>query len=163
MDKVTTDTIVNRRKITDATRKKLSIAAKGRTHTPETRKKMSANMKGRTAWNKGMKMSDEFRRKCSIAHTTTGAALMYKLSRKSVDYKRWRKVVFVRDKYTCRRCFKKGGKLHSHHIVSFSDYPEFRFDSDNGITLCEKCHKEFHKLYGLKKFRSEAIIVFLYK
>lgn len=33
--------------------------------TPETRKKISDGNKGKPAWNKGMKMDDEFCRKCS--------------------------------------------------------------------------------------------------
>jgi len=33
-------------------------------------------------------------------------------------------------------------------LKNFADYPEFRFDVDNGITLCEPCHKKQHEQTG---------------
>lgn len=65
--------------------------------------------------------------------------------RESPEYRQWRKFVFERDKYTCQRCGEVGGKLNAHHIKPFSVYSELRFDIDNGITLCKKCHIELHK------------------
>lgn len=67
--------------------------------------------------------------------------------RNSLEYKKWRKSVFERDNYTCRFCgyISIKGKyipIQAHHIKSFSKYPEFRFDLDNGITLCKNCHKK---------------------
>ena len=35
-------------------------------------------------------------------------------------------------------------KLNAHHILSILEYPEKVFDIENGILLCEKCHKEVH-------------------
>ena len=68
--------------------------------------------------------------------------------RSTTAYKHWRKSVFERDQYTCRRCKAKGIRLNAHHIKSWKLYPELRFDTSNGITLCERCHKLYHKKYG---------------
>jgi len=65
--------------------------------------------------------------------------------RTSKKYIAWRQIIFERDKFTCQRCGdKKGGNLHAHHIKSFSKYPKIRLKIENGITLCEKCHKKIH-------------------
>lgn len=68
-----------------------------------------------------------------------------KVIRNSEKIKYWRKDVFERDNYTCRKCNQKGGVLNAHHIKRFSDYPELRTELSNGITLCVECHKIEHK------------------
>lgn len=60
---------------------------------------------------------------------------------KSLKYKLWRKSVFERDNYTCKKCGKIGGKIEADHIKRWSDYPEVVFDLNNGQTLCYKCHR----------------------
>ena len=65
--------------------------------------------------------------------------------RKSVFYKQWRELVFKRDFYTCQNCGQKGGELNAHHIKSFKNYPEERFNTENGITLCVSCHYKVHR------------------
>jgi len=60
------------------------------------------------------------------------------------EYRKWRKDVFKRDDYSCRRCGKRGGKLNAHHIKPFAQYPKLRFELSNGITLCEPCHRQIH-------------------
>ncbi len=66
--------------------------------------------------------------------------------RTSPEYRAWVKAVFYRDNHTCQVCLKRGGKLHAHHIKSFSSHPELRLDLDNGMTACKWCHTEIlHK------------------
>ena len=68
-------------------------------------------------------------------------------------YKEWRKSVYKRDNYTCQICWDNtSGNLNAHHIKSRANYPELITDLNNGLTLCEKCHKEIH--YGNKLQRT---------
>jgi len=62
-----------------------------------------------------------------------------------VEYKNWRRSVFSIDNYLCLKCATKGAKINAHHIKSWEDYPESRYDINNGITLCVKCHREIHR------------------
>lgn len=66
------------------------------------------------------------------------------------EYKSWRTAVFERDDYTCQCCGERGGDLNAHHIYNYADNPEGRTDVENGVTLCERCHKEFHSSYGYR-------------
>ena len=64
--------------------------------------------------------------------------------RLTYSYRKWREMVLLRDDYTCTRCGATTD-LEVHHIKHFADYPELREALDNGITLCEDCHKAVHK------------------
>lgn len=59
-------------------------------------------------------------------------------------YAQWRESVLKRDNYTCQGCGTKDN-VQAHHIKSFNDYPELRFDISNGKALCAKCHSKTHK------------------
>ena len=59
--------------------------------------------------------------------------------RTSSEYKNWRRIIFERDDYTCQICGKRGVNLRANHIKKFSDYPELRFEFNNGITICSDC------------------------
>jgi 5-methylcytosine-specific restriction endonuclease McrA len=64
-------------------------------------------------------------------------------------YIAWREDVFRRDKFTCQACGDNtGGNLEAHHPDSWDEHKEKRFDVDNGVTLCEPCHKAFHDSWG---------------
>jgi len=54
-------------------------------------------------------------------------------------YNEWRKFVFERDNYICQKC-KEKGRLEAHHILSWKNYPELRYELNNGITLCLAHH-----------------------
>lgn len=65
--------------------------------------------------------------------------------RRCAEYKLWRATVFERDGYRCQLCDEKGGKLNAHHIASYAHHPGLRYEPDNGVTLCEECHKFVHR------------------
>jgi 5-methylcytosine-specific restriction endonuclease McrA len=79
-------------------------------------------------------------RACNAKGKDRGARTAAKIVRQSAKYKEWRTAVFTRDDYTCRRCNKRGGHLHAHHIKPFALFPELRMDVSNGLTLCVPCH-----------------------
>lgn len=61
----------------------------------------------------------------------------------------WRSSVFKRDNFTCQVCGDKtSGNKNAHHKDGFNWCVDRRYDVDNGVTLCKKCHLEFHSIYG---------------
>jgi len=142
-------------------------------HSEKVRRKMSEADKGRPSPRKGVRLSDEIKRKLSENHKgintwSKGKPLLklrgknspnwkgghsrgYKEKYWSLDYKLWRTAVFERDGYICQVCRKVGIYLTAHHIKSWSKYPKSRFEINNGITLCEDCHKLTDNYKGREK------------
>lgn len=67
--------------------------------------------------------------------------------RKSEEYKEWQQKVYKRDFFHCQICGSKE-EINAHHLWSWKEYPDKRFDVDNGITLCKKCHTLTHQKFG---------------
>lgn len=66
---------------------------------------------------------------------------------KTHQWKALIKEIYKRDNYQCQRCgtYKiKGVRFHAHHIKSWADYPQLRFEPTNLITLCNTCHTWVH-------------------
>lgn len=116
-------------------------------------------------------------------------------SLRSYTKEEWRPKVFERDGYTCQECGDdSGGNLQAHHIVPFTalrdqilmenaaeldlDTEEGRSellnrakndtrinDIDNGVTLCEDCHKAEHRRlkveqeHGIYRYFSDVLEV----
>ena len=78
----------------------------------------------------------------------------------NTDFKKWSKEIKERANFTCDCCGKRGCKLHSHHLNSWNTYKEQRYDLENGVCLCEHCHKEFHHIYGQGDNTKEQYIEF---
>ena len=86
-----------------------------------------------------------YRREENNSQWKGGLTNKHLLIRGSANYADWRKAVFERDNYICQKCGdNRGGNLRAHHIKSFSKYPEWRLKFNNGITLCEVCHRREH-------------------
>lgn len=99
------------------------------------------------------KKSSESRRGDKGCNWKGGRTPKNKRIRHGIEFRLWREAVFARDNWTCQKCYIKSGMgktiiLHPHHINNFSKFPELRFDIDNGITFCKKCHRLFHEIYG---------------
>ena len=108
------------RKLTEEHKQKIAVAHKGKSRPNISRSKLGSknpNWKG-------------------------GTSPASKIIRRSRPFIEWRNQVFERDDYTCRECGSRGGELHPHHIKSFALYPELRFDLNNGVTLCDPCHRK---------------------
>ena len=77
------------------------------------------------------------------------------------ETKDWKKYIYEKDEYTCKSCGQVGYKLNVHHIQSYSEHIDLRLDPDNGITFCDNCHRNFHKIYGRKNIGIEHIKLFI--
>ena len=141
-------------------------------HSRATREKLVKNHKGTS----GLSFSDTHKRKIKDAQKNKphldrrgsshwnwkgGVTGENKKVRNTIEYRLWREAVFARDNWTCQKTGKRGVAIHPHHIQNFAEYPELRFAIDNGVTLSEKAHKEFHKKYGRSNNTKEQIVEFL--
>lgn len=72
---------------------------------------------------------------------------------KKLIRKNFRDACYKRDKYCCATCGFKSSvekaeeQLDAHHITDRNELPNGGYVKENGISLCEECHKkaeEFH-------------------
>lgn len=137
---------------------------KNKKRYPETIKKISESKIGSVPWNKGK--TGFISPKKGIENPSIrgekhwnwqGGKTPLSISvRMSVQYNEWRKSVYARDNWTCQICNIKQKHPVAHHLLSFSEYPDKRFEINNGQTLCRSCHKKVHYEIGKEtRFRSK--------
>lgn len=139
------------RVFTDEHKSKLSLARTGKKLTEETKVKMSMAKKG-NYYTKGKhwKLSEETKRKIGESIRGEKHYLWIKdrkllktgINRRyDTQYKYWMLAVKKRDGWKCKianeNCM---GRLEAHHILPWKDYPELRYEINNGITLCQYHH-----------------------
>jgi hypothetical protein len=110
--------------------------------------------KGRAPWNKGKTYKGWKWKKGT--KTPESQAI-----RNSREYRLWRTAIFEKNNFTCQKSGQRGGRLEAHHINNFEEKKELRLAIDNGITLSEKSHKEFHRIYSKKNNTREQLVEFL--
>lgn len=132
------------KKRSEEDKEKFRQAKLGKKLSMEHRRKLGDAKRGEKAWNWKGGISPEREKQ-----------------RHTFEMRLWRKAVFERDSFTCQKYKTRGGWLHAHHVLNFSDFPELRTAIDNGITLSDKAHKEFHKKYGIKNNTREQLNEFL--
>ena len=110
--------------------RKISEKRMGHLVSQETRDKISKNLFGRFRGNESPNWIDD---------RTKLKTDRYKMF--DYQYRLWSNSVKKRDKWKCR--ITNGdckGRLESHHILNWEEYPELRYDINNGITLCHSHH-----------------------
>ncbi len=129
--------------------------------------------KGYVPWNKGKKAPWLSERNKIMNRTRIrekhpnwkgGITKIDKNIREMPEYKVWRTECFNRDNWTCQTCHSRG-YVTVHHIKSFASIlREFEikdtlmaltctelWDINNGVTLCEECHKLTDNYKGRNK------------
>lgn len=154
--------------VSEETRSKLSMSlkgmkrpwvkpffTKGHKHSEETLRKISETKKGvkpteqaiismKKAAKRGKEhpwygrnMSGE-RNPMWISDRTK---LIIREKRNDSMYQAWRNEIKKRDSFKCKISNEEcSGRLEVHHILSWKDYPELRYQINNGITLCHAHH-----------------------
>jgi len=93
----------------------------------------------------------------------------WKTRKTEIRYKTWRKSVFQLNKgkkglskfYVCEKCNKRlktTRALHAHHIKSWFKFPKDRYDRNNGVVLCIKCHNAFHRKYKFEAIQRPELL-----
>ena len=128
------------KKLNDETKKRISQARKGKNLGNTFRK-------GFASWNKGKK----YPQVSGENHWNwKGGWTRSKNAYNSFEYRSWRMAVFTRDEFRCQGCGIVGTYITAHHIKSWAKYPKLRFEVNNGVTLCEECHKATDNYKGRK-------------
>lgn len=116
---------------------------KGKTHSAEAKAKISQKATGRPGWNKGMRKAKR--------PVIPGSINRW------MEFKR---TIMDRDCNSCWRCGTKN-RIEVHHLISKTRHPEYHYDPQAVITLCYWCHKEFHKEFTIKHFKSQDTAAWL--
>lgn len=135
--------------VSDETKKKMSLAKRGKgnanfgkTFSEETRNKMRMNRLGsKHSLETKLKMSLKRRGENHPNWIHDRTKLAKKQERNDTAYKEWRRQVWLRDNFKCKIANPDCcGKIEAHHILEWSGYPELRYETNNGITLCQAHH-----------------------
>ncbi|PTM58004.1 HNH endonuclease [Desmospora activa] len=59
---------------------------------------------------------------------------------------------------SCIVCGEKNWSLQAHHLYARHSFPEIKKDTLNGVALCVKCHKRYHRDFGRGKNTGEEFI-----
>lgn len=123
---------------------------KGRVPSKEVRIKLSLAKKGKKPNNYGTKQSEEMkaRRFAKISGENNYRWISDRTLLKDDSKERggqlhreWSRSVKNRDSWKCKISNSDcGSRLESHHILNWKDYPELRYNINNGITLCHTHH-----------------------
>ena len=147
------------------TKRKISEAHKGMKYSKETIEKRSKSQRGKHRSEEFCRNNGEKRKGNLHWNWQGGITPLNQQIRQTYEYRQWRSDVFTRDNFTCQECGdNSGGNLNAHHIkplVTILQFYEIAilkealeceelWNINNGVTLCEECHKKYN-YYNLKE------------
>lgn len=131
-------------------------------YSKEAKIKMGKRWRGKSANNKNVPMPEDQKIKLSCVNRgidveefddfTTPKS---KRERAKFDDSNIRQQCYESVNYTCDLYGAKGDILNAHHLDSWHDNEDRRFDLDNLVCLSESAHKTFHNKYGNKNNTKE--------
>ena len=68
--------------------------------------------------------------------------------RSGSQMEKWGNAVKLRDGNKCVLCKADDKPLEAHHLVAFSTDKNKGYNVENGVCLCNECHRKFHIEYG---------------
>ena len=76
-------------------------------------------------------------------------------------YYEWRNKVYLRDNWKCKIGNQDcDGRIEAHHILPWRDYPELRYNENNGITLCHSHHpRKYEDEKRLTPYFQELVLI----
>ena len=75
-------------------------------------------------------------------------------SKRGWEHYKWVDKVIAKYDGKCDKCGATEVELHAHHIKTYKEYPELRYDIDNGVALCAHCHWDTHSALTANKVNS---------
>lgn len=120
----------------------------------------SKNMKGKEPHNKGKQATLEQRIKQSCSHRKIKIKDFDEFKhttkqRHSYNNSNIRQECYENADFTCDLYGVKGEELNAHHLDSWHNNEDKRFELSNLVCLSKAAHKTFHKIYGNKNNTKE--------
>ncbi len=127
------------RKLSEETIEKIRQSNLGKKHNISKEGLERMRVKNYDAWNKGMKGYNAGENNPTWIKDRS---MLKKRDRQSGSaYTFWRMEVYKRDNFTCKMSNGEcSSKIEAHHILTWKDAKELRYEVSNGITLCTKHH-----------------------
>lgn len=157
--------------ISEETREKMSKAKQGKDswnkgltniYSEQTKFKMGSRWRSKQAHNKNKAMTKDQKIKLScinrgieIKDFDNFTTLKNKRERVKFDYSNIRQQCYENANYICDLYGTKGEELNAHHLDSWHNNEDKRFDLNNLICLSKQAHKTFHYKYSNKNNTKE--------